>query len=109
MRRKEGGWTTLERGGDPTSIYEAAMEFQRRGTRFLVIPGKETGTGSARPWAAKGTLLLGVRAVIVESFERIHRPNLVGSGVMPLEFRAADTRHSLGLTGFETFDLEGLE
>ena len=106
---KEGGWTTLERGGEPTSIYEAATEFQRRGTPLLVIAGKEYGTGSSRDWAAKGTLLLGVRAVIAESFERIHRSNLVGMGVIPLEFKAGDTRHSLGLTGFETFDIEGLD
>jgi aconitate hydratase len=106
---KEGGWTTLERGGDPTSIYEAAMEFQRRGTPLLVIAGKEYGTGSSRDWAAKGTLLLGVRAVIAETFERIHRSNLVGMGVIPLEFKPGQTRQSLGLTGFETFDIEGLD
>jgi aconitate hydratase len=106
---KEGGWTTLERGGEPTSIYEAAMEFEGRGTPLLVIAGKEYGTGSSRDWAAKGTLLLGVRAVIAESFERIHRSNLVGMGVIPLEFKAGDTRHSLGLTGFETYDIEGLD
>ena len=106
---KEGGWTTLESGGEPTSIYEAAMEFERRGTPLLVIAGKEYGTGSSRDWAAKGTLLLGVRAVIAESFERIHRSNLVGMGVIPLEFKAGDTRHSLGLTGFETYDIEGLD
>jgi aconitate hydratase len=106
---KEGGWTTLERGGEPTSIYEAAMEFQRRGTPLVVIAGKEYGTGSSRDWAAKGTLLLGVRAVIAESFERIHRSNLVGMGVIPLEFKMGETRQSLGLTGFETFDLDGLD
>jgi aconitate hydratase len=106
---KEGGWTTLEQGGEPTSIYEAAMEFQRRGTPLLVIAGKEYGTGSSRDWAAKGTVLLGVRAVIAESFERIHRSNLVGMGVIPLEFRAGETRQSLGLTGFETFDIDGLD
>jgi aconitate hydratase len=106
---KEGGWTTLERGGEPTSIYEAAVEFQARGTPLLVIAGKEYGTGSSRDWAAKGTLLLGVRAVIAESFERIHRSNLVGMGVIPLEFKPGETRHSLGLTGFETFDIEGLD
>jgi len=106
---KEGGWTTFEQGGEPTSIYDAAMEFQRRGTPLLVIAGKEYGTGSSRDWAAKGTLLLGVRAVIAESFERIHRSNLVGMGVIPLEFTQGETRQSLGLTGFETFDLEGLD
>ena len=106
---KEGGWTTLERGGDPISIYDAAMQYQQRGTPLLVIAGKEYGTGSSRDWAAKGTLLLGVRAVIAESFERIHRSNLVGMGVIPLEFKAGDTRHSLGLTGFETYDIDGLD
>jgi aconitate hydratase len=106
---KEGGWTTLERGGEPTSIYEAAMDYQRRGTPLLVIAGKEYGTGSSRDWAAKGTLLLGVRAVIAESFERIHRSNLVGMGVIPLEFLAGETRQSLGLTGFETFDIGGVD
>jgi aconitate hydratase len=106
---KEGGWTTFERGGEPTSIYDAAMEFQRRGTPLLIIAGKEYGTGSSRDWAAKGTLLLGVRAVIAESFERIHRSNLVGMGVIPLEFKQGETRQSLGLTGFETFDIDGLD
>ncbi len=106
---KEGGWTTFEHGGEPTSIYEAAMEFQRRGTPLLVIAGKEYGTGSSRDWAAKGTLLLGVRAVIAESFERIHRSNLVGMGVIPLEFKQGETRQSLALTGFESFDIDGLD
>ncbi len=106
---KEGGWTALEQGGEPTSIYDAAMELQRQGTPLIVIAGKEYGTGSSRDWAAKGTVLLGVRAVIAESFERIHRSNLVGMGVIPLEFRPSETRHSLGLTGFEQFAIEGLD
>ena len=106
---KEGGWTAFEKGGEPTPIYEAAMQYQRRGTALLVIAGKEYGTGSSRDWAAKGTLLLGVRAVIAETFERIHRSNLVGMGVIPLEFSPGETRQSLGLTGFETFDIEGLD
>jgi aconitate hydratase len=75
----------------------------------VIVAGKEYGTGSSRDWAAKGTVLLGVRAVIAESFERIHRSNLVGMGVLPLEFTDGETRHSLGLTGFETFDIEGLD
>ena len=75
----------------------------------MIIAGKEYGTGSSRDWAAKGTLLLGVRAVIAESFERIHRSNLVGMGVLPLEFTNGETRQSLGLTGFETFDIVGLD
>jgi aconitate hydratase len=108
MPGKEGGWTTLEPGGEQTSIYDAAMEYQKHGTPLLVIAGKEYGTGSSRDWAAKGTLLLGVRAVIAESFERIHRSNLVGMGVIPLEFEAGVTRHTLELTGFETFDIDGL-
>ncbi|MEA3247779.1 MAG: aconitate hydratase, partial [Gemmatimonadota bacterium] len=78
------------------------------GTPLIVIAGKEYGTGSSRDWAAKGTMLLGVRAVIAESFERIHRSNLVGMGVIPLEFTNGETRQSLGLTGFETFFIEGL-
>jgi len=104
----EGGWTTLDSGDKPTSIYEAAMEYQKRGTPLVIIAGKEYGTGSSRDWAAKGTLLLGVRAVIAESFERIHRSNLVGMGVLPLEFMPGETRITLGLTGFETFEIEGI-
>ena len=85
------------------------MVYQQSGTPLVVIAGKEYGTGSSRDWAAKGTVLLGVRAVIAESFERIHRSNLVGMGVLPLEFTGGDTRQSLGLTGFETFDIVGLD
>jgi aconitate hydratase len=105
----EGGWTAMEPGGAPTFIYDAAMEYQKGGTPLVVIAGKEYGTGSSRDWAAKGTVLLGVRAVIAESFERIHRSNLVGMGVLPLEFTGGDTRQSLGLTGFETFEIQGLD
>jgi aconitate hydratase len=104
----EGGWTTTEPGGAATSIYDAAMGYQNGKTPLVIIAGKEYGTGSSRDWAAKGTVLLGVRAVIAESFERIHRSNLVGMGVLPLEFTNDDTRQSLGLTGFETFDVVGL-
>jgi aconitate hydratase len=104
----EGGWTTTEPGGAATSIYDAAMAYQKANTPLVIIAGKEYGTGSSRDWAAKGTVLLGVRAVIAESFERIHRSNLVGMGVLPLEFTNDDTRQSLGLTGFETFDVVGL-
>jgi aconitate hydratase len=85
------------------------MAHQQQGTPLVIIAGKEYGTGSSRDWAAKGTILLGVRAVIAESFERIHRSNLVGMGVLPLEFTNGDTRQSLGLTGFETFDVVGLD
>jgi aconitate hydratase len=105
----EGGWTAMEPGGPPTFIYDAAMEYQKRSIPLVVVAGKEYGTGSSRDWAAKGTVLLGVRAVIAESFERIHRSNLVGMGVLPLEFSGGDTRQTLGLTGFETFDIEGLD
>jgi aconitate hydratase len=104
----EGGWTTMEPGGPPIFIFDAAMEYTKWGTPLVVIAGKEYGTGSSRDWAAKGTVLLGVRAVIAESFERIHRSNLVGMGVLPLEFTNGADRQSLGLTGFETFDIEGL-
>ena len=106
---KEGWWTATEPGAEPRPIFDVAMEMQQRGTPLVIIAGKEYGTGSSRDWAAKGTALLGVRAVIAESFERIHRSNLVGMGVLPLEFRNGETRQSLGLTGFETFDIAGLD
>jgi aconitate hydratase len=104
----EGGVTRTTPDGQPLSIYDAAVAYQKAATPLLVIAGKEYGTGSSRDWAAKGTLLLGVRAVIAESFERIHRSNLVGMGVLPLEFADGATRKSLGLTGFETYAIEGL-
>ncbi len=104
----EGWWTATAPGGEKTTIYDASLAYQREKTPLLVIAGKEYGSGSSRDWAAKGTLLLGVRAVIAESFERIHRSNLVGMGVLPLEFADGVTRQSLGLTGFETYDIEGL-
>jgi aconitate hydratase len=106
---KEGWWTATEPKGEPRPIFDVAMEFVQRGTPLVVIAGKEYGTGSSRDWAAKGTALLGVRAVIAESFERIHRSNLVGMGVLPLELTNGETRQSLGLTGFETFDVAGLD
>jgi aconitate hydratase len=105
----EGGWTCTEPGAKPQFIYDAAMAYQKAGTPLIVIAGKEYGTGSSRDWAAKGTILLGVRAVIAESVERIHRSNLVGMGVLPLEFTGGQTRQSLGLTGFETFEIAGLD
>jgi aconitate hydratase len=105
----EGGWTATEPGGRAQFIYDASMTYQKAGTPLVIIAGKEYGTGSSRDWAAKGTLLLGVRSVIAESFERIHRSNLVGMGVLPLEFMNGDTRQSLGLTGFETFEIAGLD
>ena len=90
-------------------IYDAAMKYINDNTPLIVVAGKEYGTGSSRDWAAKGTRLLGVSAVIAESFERIHRSNLVGMGVLPLVFRGGVTRESLGLDGSETFDIEGIE
>ena len=104
----EGWWTRTAPGAEPTSFYEAAMTYQKAGTPLVIIAGKEYGTGSSRDWAAKGTMLLGARAVFAESFERIHRSNLVGMGVLPLEFVNGETRSSLGLTGFETIAIEGL-
>jgi aconitate hydratase len=106
---KEGNWTRYLPTGEETSIYDAAMRYIAEGTPLLVIAGKEYGTGSSRDWAAKGTLLLGIKAVLVESFERIHRSNLVGMGVLPLQFLPGENAASLGLTGEETFDLTGIE
>lgn len=104
----EGGITTYIPTGEQMSIYDASMKYQESGTPLVVVGGKEYGTGSSRDWAAKGTNLLGVKAVIVESFERIHRSNLVGMGVLPLQFKGSDNRESLGLTGSETFDITGI-
>ena len=105
----EGWWTRTAAGAEPTSFYEAAMSYQKSNTPLVIIAGKEYGTGSSRDWAAKGAALLGVRAVIAESFERIHRSNLVGMGVLPLEFVDGATRQSLGLTGFETYTIDGMD
>jgi aconitate hydratase len=104
----EGWWTRTAPGGEPISFFDAATAYGKASTPLIVIAGKEYGTGSSRDWAAKGVALLGVRAVIAESFERIHRSNLVGMGVLPLEFAAGATRQSLGLTGFETYAIDGL-
>ena len=104
----EGGFTTTAPGGAPVTIFDASTQYQQEGTPLVILAGKEYGTGSSRDWAAKGTVLLGVRAVIAESFERIHRSNLVGMGVLPCEFTGEDTRQTLGLTGFETFEVRGL-
>src|SRR3990170_325417 len=105
----EGGVTAHFPGGERMSIYEAAMEFRQEGVPLLVIAGKEYGAGSSRDWAAKGTLLLGVRAVLAESFERIHRSNLVGMGVLPLEFAPGEGAGPLGLRGDELYTVKGLE
>ncbi|HEX3129486.1 MAG TPA: aconitate hydratase AcnA [Thermoanaerobaculia bacterium] len=104
----EGGFTLHLPDGEPLSIYDAAMKYEAEGVQTVILAGKEYGTGSSRDWAAKGPRLLGVRAVIAESFERIHRSNLVGMGVMPLEFLEGQNADSLGLTGRETFDIDGL-
>jgi aconitate hydratase len=105
----EGGVTIHLPSDEQTSIYEASMRYQDEGTPLVVLAGKEYGSGSSRDWAAKGTLLLGVRAVIAQSFERIHRSNLVGMGVVPLQFMDGESVESLGLTGKETFTIAGLE
>ena len=104
----EGGVTRLQPAGDEMSIYDAAMKYMEDDTPLVVIAGSEYGTGSSRDWAAKGTRLLGVKAVIAESFERIHRSNLVGMGVLPLEFKDGQTRKTLKLDGTETFDITGI-
>jgi aconitate hydratase len=104
----EGGWTTHQPDGQQMYIYDASMMYQREGVPLMILAGKEYGSGSSRDWAAKGVMLLGVRAVIAESFERIHRTNLVGMGVLPLEFQAGQNAASLGLTGRETYHIEGI-
>ncbi|WP_334039800.1 aconitate hydratase AcnA [Burkholderia ambifaria] len=106
--RVEGGLTIHQPSGDQLSIYDAAMRYVDADTPTVVFAGEEYGTGSSRDWAAKGTQLLGVKAVIARSFERIHRSNLVGMGVLPLQFKGADSIQSLGITGEETYDIEGL-
>ncbi|MGB6454531.1 MAG: aconitate hydratase [Streptosporangiaceae bacterium] len=105
----EGGVTTLLPAGEQMSIYDASRRYLDEGTPLVVLAGKEYGSGSSRDWAAKGTALLGVRAVLVESFERIHRSNLIGMGVLPLQFKPGETASSLGLTGHEVFDITGIE
>ncbi len=105
----EGGYTQHVPSGEQMAIYDAAMKYKEAKTPLVVLAGKEYGTGSSRDWAAKGTLLLGVKAVIAESFERIHRSNLVGMGVLPCTFKDGESAQSLGLTGRETFDITGLD
>jgi aconitate hydratase len=105
----EGGWTTILPDNDLTTIYDASVRYRDRGVPLIVLAGKEYGSGSSRDWAAKGTLLLGVRAVIAESFERIHRSNLVNMGILPLRFKDGANAASLKLTGRETFDILGAD
>jgi aconitate hydratase len=105
----EGGVTVHVPSGEQMSIYDASRRYLADGTPLIVLGGKEYGSGSSRDWAAKGTLLLGVRAVLTESFERIHRSNLIGMGVLPLQYRPGESAESLGLTGEETYSIEGIE
>ena len=105
----EGGVTRLLPEGEQMTIYDASVNYAERGTPLIILAGKEYGSGSSRDWAAKGPRLLGVRAVIAESFERIHRSNLVGMGILPLQFEAGKTVESLGLTGEETYDIVGTQ
>ncbi len=105
----EGGMTRHYPGAEIMPIYDAAMRYKAEGVPLVVFGGKEYGMGSSRDWAAKGTMLLGIKAVVAESFERIHRSNLVGMGVLPLLFPLGTTRHTLNLAGDETIDITGLE
>jgi aconitate hydratase len=104
----EGGWTVYIPTNEKTTVYEAAMRYKSEGIPLIVIAGKEYGSGSSRDWAAKGTMLLGVKAVIAESYERIHRSNLVRMGVLPLQFKPGENWKTIGLTGFEEYDIEGI-
>jgi aconitate hydratase len=103
----EGGWTTHRPSGEQMSIYDASLKYKTDDVPLVVIAGSEYGTGSSRDWAAKGTLLLGVKAVIAKSYERIHRSNLIGMGVLPLQFKDGDDATTLNLSGTETFDIAG--
>ena len=105
----EGGWTRVLEDSEPISIYEAAMQYQENKTALIVIAGKEYGTGSSRDWAAKGPALLGVKAVIAESFERIHRSNLIGMGILPLQFENGESAEQLGLNGFENYSIHNIQ
>jgi len=103
----EGGWTRHQPSDEEMSIYDASLKYQQSGTPLVIIAGTEYGTGSSRDWAAKGTMLLGVKAVITQSYERIHRSNLIGMGVLPLQFMDGESAEALGLTGKETYDISG--
>lgn len=109
LATQEGGWTTYHETGEEMTVFDASMKYQDAGTDLVVIGGKEYGSGSSRDWAAKGSQLLGIKAVIVESYERIHRSNLVGMGVLPLQFQAGETQDTLGLDGSETYDITGVD
>jgi aconitate hydratase len=105
----EGGVTIHQPSGERLAIYDAAVKYAASNTPLIVFAGQEYGTGSSRDWAAKGTMLLGVKAVIAESFERIHRSNLIGMGVLPCQFRNGESARTHGITGSEEFELRGLE
>jgi aconitate hydratase len=105
----EGWYTKHLPDGEEMSIWDASQKYQAEGVPLIILGGKEYGTGSSRDWAAKGPKILGVKAVIVESFERIHRSNLVGMGILPLQFEGGQNAESLGLSGDEVFDIEGIE
>jgi aconitate hydratase len=105
---KEGNWTRHQPDGAEMPVFDAAMKYRQEGVPSIVLAGKEYGTGSSRDWAAKGPMLQGVKAVIAESFERIHRSNLVGMGILPLRFAEGQNAESLGLDGSEEFSIEGL-
>jgi aconitate hydratase len=106
---QEGGFTCFQSTGEEMTIYDAAVKYAESGTPLVIFAGQEYGTGSSRDWAAKGTRLMGVKAVVAESFERIHRSNLVGMGVLPLQFKDGESAKTFNLDGTETFDLIGLE
>ena len=106
---KEGGFTCFMPDGENMSIYDAAMRYKEQNTPLIIFAGQEYGTGSSRDWAAKGTSLMGVKAVIAESFERIHRSNLIGMGVLALQFKDGENAQTYNLDGTETFDLTGLD
>jgi aconitate hydratase len=108
LAEKEGGFTTYLPTNEATTVYEASVKYKAAGIPVIILAGKEYGSGSSRDWAAKGTFLLGVKTVIAESYERIHRANLVGMGVLPLQFKPGQNAASLGLTGRETFDIQGI-
>jgi aconitate hydratase len=105
---KEGSWTRHLPGGEVVSVYDASVKYQADGVPLIVLAGKEYGSGSSRDWAAKGTYMLGIRAVLAQSYERIHRSNLIGMGILPLQFDAGTSWESLSLTGEETFDIAGI-
>jgi aconitate hydratase len=105
---REGGFTRFLPTGEEMSVYEAAERYMKAGTPLIILTGKEYGSGSSRDWAAKGTFLLGVKAVLAESYERIHRSNLVGMGVLPLQYKTGETAQSLGLSGKEIFSITGI-